>query len=119
MRVTLDSLVMENTMSMALIGDCKEAQVVAKEIYGNIISLDDAQCLSDMLTRKMGWPKVEVVKGREARNKHGSIKYINTPKPVMILNKPSVGVVIHELGHMAHRDISTRTHLHNDTFKLA
>ena len=102
-----------------LIGDCKEAQAVAKEIYSDIITIDDAQCLSDMLTKEMGWPKVEVVKGREAKNQHGSIKNVTSPHPTMILNKPSVGCVIHELSHCSHRDTGTRVSLHNATFKSA
>ena len=49
----------------SLIGDCKEVQGVAKSIYSDIITIDDAQCLSDMLTEDMGWPRVQVVSGRQ------------------------------------------------------
>lgn len=105
-------------MDNSLVGDCKEAQAVADQIYADVITIADAQCLSDMLVKEMGWPKVTVREGRLTRNRHGSIRHIST-KPVMTLNKPSIGVVIHELGHMAHRDIATPTHLHNQTFKSA
>lgn len=104
----------------ALIGDCKEAQAVAKQIYSDTITIDDAQCLTDMLTEDMKWPRVEVVKGRYAIRQCGSIKDIYTNKPVMILNKPSVGTVIHELSHLSGRELSGFTaHLHNHVFKTA
>ena len=106
-------------MSLALIGDCKEAQEVAREIYGDVITIEDAQCLTDMLTKHMGWPRVKVSQGRQAMNQHGSISKVTSSAPHMTLNKPSVGVVIHELAHMAHRDTGTRTSLHNHTFKSA
>ena len=106
----------------SLIGDCKEAVEVAKDIYGDTLSLDDAQCLSDTLTQEMKWPNVLVTKGRVTRNKHGSIRFIHTDAPVMTLNKPSIGIVIHELSHLAYRSCLNQRHRtcpHDQGFKSA
>jgi hypothetical protein len=98
-----------------LIGDCESA---TEALYSDQITISDAQALSDLLTDEMDWPRVLVIAGRQTIRRHGRINGIYTSHPVMTLNKPSVGVVLHELAHMVNRDLKTGCG-HGASFKSA
>ena len=103
------------TPTTVLIGDCKEAK---RSYYEKPISIEEAQAMTDMLCNEMGWPKITCRMGRKTSKRYGTMKNINRLglPIIMNLNKPSEGVVIHELGHMANYD-HRRSCGHSSLFK--
>ena len=97
-----------------LIGDSAAADAT---MYTDVCDIATAQTISDLVCSVKKWPRVEVVRGRAGTvQRHGSIMGINSVAPMMRLNKPSVGVVLHELAHLVNRE-HNRQENHNHNFK--
>ena len=96
-----------------LIGDSEDADAT---MYAEVCDITEAQGIADLICTVKKWPRVEVVRGRAAKWRHGSILGVNSVFPMMRLNKPSVGVVLHELAHMVNREHNRQEH-HNHNFK--
>jgi len=90
---------------MTLIGDAKI--INNGEAYQKTISISDAQAMTDLICETLNIKKIHVTQGRRTINKHGCINFI---KGYMRLNKPSEGIVLHELAHVG-------TCKHNKQFK--
>lgn len=83
---------------MKLIGD--SSCVGAGDAYQAIIDIKDAQMMADLITETKGWPKIRVTQGRTTKRRHGTIHPGIRGEIAMRLNKPSEGVVLHELAHV-------------------
>lgn len=97
---------------MRLIGDCGD---VDPSLYSDVCSIEDSQTLADMFCEKMGWDRVIVEHGRKTQRRHGVIYPLEDP-PRMVLHKPSIGAIIHEMAHMINRELK-RNVKHNQSFK--
>ena len=80
---------------MRLIGD---GRVVGNgDCYHQALSIPDAQYMANILCICEGLPSVDVIPGRKAKRRHG---FMNIKTRTMTLNKPSEGIVLHELSHL-------------------
>lgn len=104
-----------NVKRRILMGDSLKIDIKS---YEKILSLEDCQAMCDIISEKMNWPRVDCRAGREnTRRRHGSIYQIRSKHPYMIINRPSEGVILHELAHMCHRVYGGYIKSHGVEFK--